>query len=236
MTTRAMRTADFSAIDVSTGIKVVYTQGKLADMKITAPRYIFDYLDVKVKNGTLNLSVKRSFWQNFHSQSEDITVTVSSPELVDLEASSGASIVVNGRLAVNSSVEVDASSGALVTITGGLHSQGKVELDTGSGSMISIKGLTANRLEADISSGSSMELLQTNVKRAEFDISSGATCSVSGNVDKLVVDASSGSSFKGVKFVARNADIDASSGASVHYNAIRANVDDDVTGSAVNHH
>ena len=213
MTTRNITIADFNSIDAATGIKVIYSQGPLSAAKVTAPRYYFNYLDISVDKGTLELRINQTFWQKFNSVNDDITVTVSSPTINDLEVSSGASI----------------------SIPGGFKSKGKVELDTSSGSSININGLNASRIDAELSSGSSMQLTNATATHADFELSSGASCTVSGKTSSLKVEATSGASFNGSKFRAHTADIEAGSGGSVNYNAERAKEDTGNTGSATNH-
>lgn len=235
VTTHNITVPDFQKIDVSSGIQVIYSQGELSQARVKAPRYMLDYLEIGVKKGTLDVGISSSYWRKFHSFNGDITVTVSSPSINDLEASSGASIKVNGALNAAGAAEIETSSGASISIPGGFKSNGKVELDTGSGSSISITGLNAPRIDADLSSGSSMQLTNVSSTQAVFDLSSGASCTVTGRTANLNVEASSGSSFHGSKFLARTADIEAASGAGVDYNAEKANVDAGITCSVKNH-
>ncbi len=235
MTTRNITIADFNSIDAATGIKVIYSQGPLSAAKVTAPRHYFNYLDISVDKGTLELRINQTFWQKFNSVNDDITVTVSSPTINDLEVSSGASIIVKGVVKINNSAELEATSGASISIPGGFKSKGKVELDTSSGSSININGLNASRIDAELSSGSSMQLTNATATHADFELSSGASCTVSGKTSSLKVEATSGASFNGSKFRAHTADIEAGSGGSVNYNAERAKEDTGNTGSATNH-
>lgn len=236
MTTRTVSIADFNGIDTSSGITVVYSQGELSAARITAPRYIFDYLEIEVdQKGTLELSISSRYWKKYNSMNGEITVTVSSPRINRLEASSGSSIKSVGALRANGKADIETSSGASITLPGGFTATGKTEIEVESGSAVSITGLNAPQIDADLSSGSQLTLTNATATHASFDLSSGASCTVAGKTSSLKVDASSGSSFNGKKFIADKADIDASSGATVDYNAAKANADAGVTGSAHNY-
>ena len=235
MTTRTVAVRDFNGIETSSGIKVVYSQGQLSPAKVSAPRYILDYLEIEVDEGTLELSINSRYWKSFNSINDDITITVSSPAINKLEASSGGSIKVNGKVMVKGNADIETGSGGSISIPGGFTATGTTEIETSSGSSISITGLTTPRIEADLSSGSQIDIINASATYSEFDLSSGSSCNVSGTTTTLKVDASSGSSFNGKKFLAKTADIDAASGAGVDYNAQKANADAGMTGSAHNH-
>lgn len=234
--TKNITVADFAGIDAATGIKVSYTQGPLTPAKVTAPRYILDYLVVKVKNGTIDMKIDSSYWNKYHSVNGEITVTLSSPAVNDLEASSGASINIKGTLNVRGNADVETSSGASISIPSGLTATGSVDLETASGSSIKITGLKAAKVECDLSSGSDMNLSAVLCDIAEFDLSSGASCTVTGRTGTMKAEASSGASLQAKRFIAKTARIEAGSGGSVDFNAANASVDTGNTGSATNHH
>lgn len=236
ISSRNITVADFHAIDAATGIKVVYSQGALSPAKVTAPRYLFEYLELDVTRGVLEVQISNRYWKKFNSINGEVTVTVSSPMVNNLDASSGASILINGKLNCKGAADIETSSGAAISMPEGFSATGKVELETSSGSSISVTGLNAPTLEVDLSSGSAMSLTDVNTTSASFDLSSGASCSVSGTTSNLKVDASSGAGFNGKNFRAKTADIEAGSGGSVNYNAVTASVDAGSTGAAKNYH
>ena len=234
--TKNITVADFSGIDAATGIKVAYTQGPLKPAKVTVPRYILNHLVLKVKNGTLEIKLDDSFWKKYSSVKGDITVTLSSPAVNDLEASSGASINIKGALNVRGNADVETSSGASISIPAGLTATGSVDLETTSGSSIKITGLKASKVECDLSSGSNMALSAVLCDMAEFDLSSGASCTVTGRTRSMKADATSGASLQAKRFIANTATIEAGSGGSVDFNAANASVDKGNTRSATTHH
>ena len=234
--TKNISVADFSGIDAATGIKVVYSQGALTPAKVTAPRYMFDYLVVKVNKGTLDIKLDNSYWKKYNSGNGDITVTVSSPAVNDLEASSGASIHVKGTLNVRGKAEVETSSGASISIPAGMTATGEIDLEASSGSSIKITGLKAPKMECDLSSGSDMTISNVTCTSAEFDLSSGASCTVTGTARSVKADATSGASLHAKRFITDTAIIEAGSGGSVDFNSASASVDTGNTGSATNHH
>jgi len=252
----SVKVGNYTGIDVSCGIKVVYTQGELAPIKVKAPRYVLDYVKIINKKGTLDVSIEQSFFKKYNSIDADVTVTCSAPVVADFETSSGASISVAGALSVRGDADISASSGSTVSMPSGVSATGKIEIDASSaanialgavkghscemeassGSGIKVVSMSANRLEIDQSSGSGITLGHVVVKSAAFDLSSGASCTLKGKTGAMDIEASSGASFSGKEFKAGNARVEASSGAVVDFNSRRASLGDDITASVTNHH
>ncbi|MEL6692799.1 MAG: DUF2807 domain-containing protein, partial [Pseudomonadota bacterium] len=176
----------FNKVNVGSGIAMVYTQDPNASVTATLKRGSWDQIDIEVKNNTLTAKKKKNAkWGRYGPQ---ITVYASSPNLTEVDASSGSSFkgsVVAGNLSV------DASSGSSLSMEGACKS---LNLDASSGSSVSLSKLECESANVDASSGSSISVYAS--KRADVDASSGSSISVSGNPSDVTTDKSSGASVR----------------------------------------
>ncbi|MEL7112276.1 MAG: DUF2807 domain-containing protein, partial [Pseudomonadota bacterium] len=184
--TREFGTRNFNKVDVGSGIAVVYTQDPNAEVTATLKRGSWDQVEIMVSGDTLIARKKKnSKWGRYGPQ---LTVYASSPNLTEVDASSGSSFkgsVVAGDLSI------DASSGSSLSIEGACDS---LELDASSGSSISLSKLECVSANVDASSGSSISVYAST--KVNVDASSGSSISVSGNPSDVTTDKSSGASVR----------------------------------------
>lgn len=201
-----------TSIDTSSGIRVEYTQGSETSVTLTAPDNIIDDVEVTVKNGELNCGMKTKRRVN-----KPITVTVTSPGVDDLEASSGSSIKIAAGLDMpGSEMEISVSSGARIDVN--KISAESIEADASSGSALRIDGAKATTMAFSTSSGSSMRVESITAGSVTGKASSGSSMGVSGTTKYVELRASSGSSLSGRSLVAETGLLKSSSGASVSGN------------------
>lgn len=201
-----------TSIDTSSGIRVEYTQGSETSVMLTAPDNIIDDVEVTVKNGELNCGMKTKRRVN-----KPITVTVTSPGVDDLEASSGSSIKIAAGLDMpGSEMEISVSSGARIDVN--KISAESIEADASSGSALRIDGAKATTMAFSTSSGSSMRVESITAGSVTGKASSGSSMGVSGTTKYVELRASSGSSLSGRSLVAETGLLKSSSGASVSGN------------------
>ncbi|MEO0449885.1 MAG: M56 family metallopeptidase [Pseudomonadota bacterium] len=184
--TREFGTRNFNKVDVGSGISVVYTQDPNAGITATLKRGSWDQVEIMVSGDTLIARKKKnSKWGRYGPQ---LTVYASSPNLTEVDASSGSSFkgsVVAGDLSI------DASSGSSLSMEGACDS---LELDASSGSSISLSKLECVSANVDASSGSSISVYAST--KVNVDASSGSSISVSGNPSDVTTDKSSGASVR----------------------------------------
>ena len=184
--TRDFGNKSFNKVNVGSGISMVYTQDPNASVTATLKRGSWDQIDIEVKNNTLIAKKKKNAkWGRYGPK---ITVYASSPNLTEVDASSGSSFkgsVVAGNLSV------DASSGSSLSMEGACKS---LNLDASSGSSVSLSKLECETANVDASSGSSISVYAS--KKADVDASSGSSISVSGNPSDVTTDKSSGASVR----------------------------------------
>ena len=184
--TRDFGNKSFNKVNVGSGISMVYTQDPNASVTATLKRGSWDQIDIEVKNNTLIAKKRKNAkWGRYGPQ---ITVYASSPNLKEVDASSGSSFQGN---VVAGDLRVDASSGSSLSMEGACKS---LDLDASSGSSVSLTKLECETAKVDASSGSSISVYAS--KKANVDASSGSSISVSGNPSDVTTDKSSGASVR----------------------------------------
>ncbi|WP_449400550.1 DUF4252 domain-containing protein [Chryseobacterium wanjuense] len=199
---------EFSGIQVSTGVNVVFKQENPTNVKVIADADKLQYIVTKVENGVLKVYVDTKGQKNL--KFKNISVNVSSPRLDNIKTSSGSTFTTINSVREDN-LSIDASSGSIVKGKFNIASDTKVEATSGSDIKIDIN---SKNFEFKGSSGSSTSF-DGQAGVASFDISSGALCkaenlrsnqveaeSTSGGslsvnvVDKLKARASSGGLIK----------------------------------------
>jgi hypothetical protein len=199
---------EFSGIQVSTGVNVVFKQESPTNVKVIADADKLQYIVTKVDNGVLKVYVDNKGQKNL--KFKNISVNVSSPRMDNIKTSSGSTFTTINSVRENN-LSIDASSGSIVKGKFNIANDTKVEATSGSDIKIDIN---SKNFDFRGSSGSSTKF-DGQAGMANFDISSGALCkadnlrtnqveaeSTSGGslsinvVDKLKARASSGGLIK----------------------------------------
>ncbi len=161
----------FHGIQVSTGIKLVLTEGTAEDVAVSAATTEFrDKIVTKVENGILKIYYENKS-QNLTSQKKEkreLKAWVSYKALDQLNANTGAEVEIEGILkatslkmnvntgatingAVNiSDLEVDQNTGSVVKLTGEVST---LDVDGDTGSMFKSTDLTTNNCSVTASTG-----------------------------------------------------------------------------------
>ncbi|MFY1048376.1 DUF4252 domain-containing protein [Chryseobacterium sp. GP-SGM7] len=183
----------FSGVEVSSGVKVVFTQENNTSVKVFADADKLHNIITKVENGILKISIDNKGAKNLRFK--NLSVNVSSPKLDRIKASSGSNFTtvngINGK-----EMTLDASSGSAVTGKFQISGTSNVEASSGSNvkaSIISDKVLIKS--------------------------SSGSSITVEGNADYVSIEASSGSSCKTEELKANIGVVESTSGSSTSVNA-----------------
>lgn len=175
----------FDEIDVSAGLEVVYTAGDAYSVSAEILKGSADDLRISKDGDRLKISRKStSGWGNkFRAK-----VTVTSPDLRGIEASSGSSIEASGVTAED--FELHVSSGASAHVSG---SCGDLSLKVSSGGSADARDLKCESVTAKASSGGSGEAFAS--ESAVSNTSSGGSISIWGDPsDKSANKSMSGGS------------------------------------------
>ncbi len=209
---KTVKIADFSEIEASQGIKVIFVQGPnkgVADIATTPSAE--KYLRVEVKNKTL-----KAYYSNVGGGlntkiNGPSIIKVSSPQLNEIDLSSAARLNIEGNLKVNGNFEIDLSSAASFeavniscneceadlsssasTYIGNLI--GDLDIETSSASSFSVGNMTGN-LDANASSASSIAIKALQSKVIFAQASSAASINLS-KIDGGTIKATAASGAK----------------------------------------
>lgn len=183
--TRTYNLSGFDRIDVSAGIDVTFSQGPFS-VRVDEPDGNFDKLIVEVRGNTLKIG-RRNSWIDWRGV--DYSATVSAPNLIGLDVSSGASF--EGYSLSLRDLSVDVASGAGVELSGSCAS---LQLDISSGARFEGEGLKCETASVDASSGANADAFAT--RSASGNASSGGSVTFYGQPAQLAKDTSSGGSVR----------------------------------------
>lgn len=207
--TEERKVGKFTGIDVSTGVKVNFTQSSNQKIIVDTDPGMLQYIVTKVENGTLKVGIDGKGKNNLRIKK--ILVTVEAPNLERIRTSSGANFSTLNTVKENS-FDVSASSGSSMNVS--LKANSNINLETTSGSSIKVN-LDATNLIFTGNSGSSATISGKTTK-ANYILSSAASCNAENTSAKEVeVSATSGASIK--LNTTDSLDSQTSSGGSVKY-------------------
>jgi hypothetical protein len=199
---------EFSGLEVSTGVDVVFKQENTTNVKVFADSDKLQYIITKVENGILKVYIDNKGAKKM--KFKNLSVNISSPRMENIKTSSGASFSTINNLN-GSNINIDASSGSSVKgkfnisktsfIEASSGSNVKVDINTvsilvksSSGSNVNVEGNSDEGM-IDVSSGAVVKADNLRINNAEVESTSGSSASV--NVkDKMRVKASSGGSVR----------------------------------------
>lgn len=218
--TRQVKIEDFNKIEVSQGIHLVVIQREnpgVAKVKTTSK--LDDMLRIETVNGCLKV-----YFDNGNVKlnvPKDATiVTVNTPTLKDVEASSAASIVLSGQFDVNGELEVEvassgkfdakklsctkldieASSASAVNIG---EFSGDLDVEASSASEVEVKSMKGRKLDVEASSASSITIGMINCQKIDAEASSASKITLSGVCGQFNKEVSSGAHISHSKLAVR---------------------------------
>ncbi|REC42521.1 DUF4252 domain-containing protein [Chryseobacterium pennipullorum] len=205
----ARNVGEFSGLQVSTGVNVIFKQEKPSSVKVIADSDKLQYIITKVENGVLKIYIDNKGVRNLRFK--NISVNVSSPRMDDIDVSSGSNVTVVNSIH-EKNMKIDVSSGA--NLTGDFKIANAADISASSGANLRA-GVTAGNIGIKSSSGSNMSL-SGKADSATIDISSGALCKADGlKLNYLETEATSGGNL--TISVSGKLKVKASSGGSVRY-------------------
>ena len=185
--TRDISISDFDAVELASGMKVIYSQGPTPSAKAVLTRGDWDDVKVEVSGGTLSVGRADNSRYNM-GRGPMVTVYATSSALEEIDISSGSRF--EGDM-VAQDLSVDASSGSSIALTGTCSS---IDVDASSGSSINASKIECEDGVVDASSGSSVMIYASEV--AVADASSGASVTIFGSPEDVDTDKSSGASVR----------------------------------------
>jgi len=205
----ARNVGEFSGIQVSTGVNVVFKQESPTNIKVIADADKLQYIVTKVENGVLKVYVDNKGQKNL--KFKNISVNVSSPRMDNIKTSSGSTFTAVNTVKENNLI-IDTSSGSVVKGKFNISNNTSVEASSGSDIKIDIN---SKNFAFKGSSGSNTAF-DGQTEMASFDISSGALCKAE-DLKSNMVDAESSSGSNLSVNVASKLKAKASSGGMIRY-------------------
>ncbi|TDD75172.1 head GIN domain-containing protein [Flavobacterium caseinilyticum] len=175
---------EFVNVEVSNAIDLIIEQADRSEISVEADDNLQKHISTKVKNGTLIISCDKNSFINTRSKK----VTVKMPNISQLEATSGATIISKNILK-GENIKLNSSSAASIDVK---VEADKITCDTSSGSSITVNGI-ALKMRTTASSGSKIDSQNLQANEVTAAVSSGASISVHPIVS-LKAEASSGGS------------------------------------------
>lgn len=184
VTTEVRSIADFTSIEVSSALKVIFTQGPVYKVEVVADDNFIGYITTEVKNGELQIGIKKMKCFNKVTNAE---IHITAPVLTGVEVS-GASVFESTNLIegqnISSSLSGSSTMRLNVKVTmfnAELSGASKIEV-TGVTKDLFINGSGASELNAIGLKGQSASI--------DFSGSSSGTISVLGNLNATLSGAS----------------------------------------------
>lgn len=199
----------FTEVSVATGVELHLTQGNETSLSVSVSDAKYaDRFKTEVVNGVLKIyyDSKNLNWKD--EKGRKLKAYLSVKTLEKLTASSGANVVVENTLTVNT-FRMKLSSGS--TFKGDVKTN-DLDIEQSSGSLVNISG-NAGNLKVDVSSGSGFKGYDLTSENCKAKASSGAGIKISINKE-LDASASSGGDIK-YKGNASITNLNVSSGGSV---------------------
>ncbi|MCU7615351.1 DUF4252 domain-containing protein [Chryseobacterium sp. GMJ5] len=205
----ARNVGEFTGIQVSSGVNVVYKQESPINVKVIADADKLKYVVTKVENGILKVYVDNKGVKNL--KFKNLNVNVSTPRMENIQTNSGARFTTVNSVNENN-MNIEVSSGSEIKGKFNISNTVNVSVDSGS------------KMKADINSGTfifkgtsgSNSSFEGKTDRGNFEISSGAVCkSENFTVNVAHVESSSGGNIS--LDVREKLKVSASSGGVVKY-------------------
>lgn len=211
---------NFSGIEVSTGVNVVFKQENATSVKVYADSDKLQNIITKVDDGVLKVYIDNKGAKKM--KFKNLSVNISSPKMDAIKTSSGSTFTVVNSIKENN-LKIDASSGS--SVVGKFTVNNTTDLTVSSGSNVKAN-ITSGKIMLKSSSGASANV-EGNADFGMFDVSSGAVCKAENlRVNVAEVESTSGSSAS--VNVQDKMRVKASSGGSVKYKG-NPKIDSDVS-------
>ncbi len=178
----------FTKVETSAGVKIELTQADAFSIEAEGSERAIERLAVSVRGDTLELGrVTNNRWNR--GNYDEVTVTVTMPEVEGLGASSAGEIDADGLSADD--LKLSASSGGRVVARGACES---LDADASSGGSVDADSLPCDDVEADASSGGSITVYAR--ESVDASASSGGSIVVDGQPTDVESSKSSGGSVR----------------------------------------
>lgn len=223
--TRTLRARAFNEISVNSGIKVIYTTGKLADFKAEGPRQMLDNLICRIEDGELELRMKHN---SGIIRSGEIVVHITAPAVKDIELNGGSVLVAKNAYSVNPDLDIEVNGGAVFTAMSTVSASGKITFEVNGGASANVAtGVKASSVDVEVNGGAVANISSIQSNSIEIESNGGAVAKINGATAGTVeVDVNGGAkaTVTGIKANYLDVDVNGGAGATVSGHASRASL------------
>ena len=162
--------SSFHGIEVSTGIKLVLTDGNTEEVAVSAatPEYR-DKIVTRVENGILKIYYENKMSVNIKKEKRELKAYVSYKKIDILNANTGAIVEMEGTLKT-SSLKMNVNTGAIVA---GAINVDELRIDQNTGSIVTLTGEAA-KIDVDGDTGSMFKGIDLKTSNCNATASTGA--------------------------------------------------------------
>lgn len=204
--TRTFNLQDFDAIEASFCYKIEVKKGNRYEIEVTTHEDIINELEIGIKDGTLKLGIRRSFWNSIRRswQSEyDIKAVVTIPsELREVELS-GASSITSADTFSPKNFKMELSGAASARLQIMTHTE---NIEVSGASNMTLTGLATN-VSLEVSGASTVNFEQ-DVDVIEAEVSGASTLNMDGTATSGDLEISGASRVRGEDFAFETLDLD----------------------------
>ncbi len=168
--TRTYDLKGFVSVEVSTGLEVNVSVGGDFAVQAEALRGSLDRLNIDQHGDKLVIDSKRRWGLFQNMRSDRFLVTVTIPELTEIESTSGSTVTVHD--ATSSLLEARSFSGSTLRLN--KAELANIKLQSSSGSTLYANGTCAH-IDAEVSSGATLSTEDLECDTADLQSSSGST-------------------------------------------------------------
>jgi len=173
---RVYKVAKFDEVVSTLGIKVEYTVSDITSCTATGPEDAMSLLKIEVKNGKLILtSVKDKNPDNLLSK---ITVRINGISPKGIEVTTGSRFIMSNTMTLNQDLDLEATTGGSISING--VKANEIDVESTTAGSISLTNISARKVDAEATTGASV-----NISGSCSEIDLEATTGASINAKKL---------------------------------------------------
>ncbi|MBD5316436.1 MAG: hypothetical protein HDS11_02025 [Bacteroides sp.] len=229
--TKNVAVKNFSGVNVSNAIEVVYTPGQNVSAVIEAPAAIMPYVHFDQRGEMLNISIRKN---NTNLRNCKVKVRLTSPLINTYVLSTASEVTVKGALdASNRDVSVTLSQASEIdfgtvscrtfkvngsgasSVDVDLLSTGDLSLGLSGASKTEIDKVNTNTISATLTGASAVELEGVRASSVTVGASGASKAELDGTATQVTLNASGASSIKAGKLMADQGKADASGASSV---------------------
>jgi Putative auto-transporter adhesin, head GIN domain len=161
----------FHGVHVSTGIKLILTEGSTEEVAVSASKTEYrDKIVTEVKNGILKIYYENKLGSiSKRKERKELKAYVSYKSLDNLNANTGARVQIEGTLK-SSSLKMTANTGATIN---GVINIDDLEVDQNTGSIVTLTG-QAGKIDVDGDTGSMFKGIDLKTDNCSASASTGA--------------------------------------------------------------